>query len=133
MCFAFLYQERRQQQQQQAVVTKVSLNRQDTIQLDFHMCIHQGLWLCMNACMSLIFFFPCSPSDAWQLLYAQQHVVGCRNLSSGISAALCRNLRLLEFKAACTEPRAMRAIKMSSCLCWSSACTAFSTGKGGKA
>lgn len=37
----------------------------------------------MHAC-ACIFFPPCSTSDARQLLYAQQHVVGCRNLSSGI-------------------------------------------------
>lgn len=40
----------------------------------------------------------------------------------GFLAVLCRNLRLLEFKAARTEPRAMRVIKMSPCLYTGAAC-----------
>lgn len=73
--------------------------------------------MAVHECLpSLASFPPVAPVMHGDSDTPAQHVECCRNLSSGFSAVLCRNLRLLEFKAACTEPRAMQVIKMSSCL-----------------
>lgn len=71
MCFAFLYQ--REEQQQRAVVTTVSVNPQDSIQLDFNMCIHQGSRLRINACRPAP---PSAPVMHGDSDAPAQHVVG---------------------------------------------------------